>query len=80
MKPDTSTQNLLAVTPLLDFQHPALQQLIDERALLMAKDIVLRTHQTMKLEGQAVSDERLKAAIEEKASELRREMPKQLWD
>jgi hypothetical protein len=31
MKPDTSTQNLLAVTPLLDFQHPALQQLIDER-------------------------------------------------
>lgn len=61
-------------------KHGSLQQLIDERALLMAKDIVLRTHQTMKLEGQAVSDERLKAAIEEKASELRREMPKQLWD
>jgi len=57
-----------------------LQQLIEDRAMFLAKDIVLRTHQTMKLEGQAVSDERLKAAIQEKAAELRREMPKQLWD
>ncbi|MCF8198022.1 MAG: transglutaminase family protein [Sulfuritalea sp.] len=31
MKPDTSPQKLLAVTPLLDFRHPALQKLIDER-------------------------------------------------
>ncbi len=31
MKPDTSPQNLLVATPLLDFRHPALQKLIDER-------------------------------------------------
>ena len=58
----------------------SLEKLIERRALAMAKDIVMRTHQTMKLEGQAVSDERLKEAIAEKADELRRDMPKQLWD
>jgi predicted DNA-binding mobile mystery protein A len=58
----------------------SLEKLIERRALAMAKDIVLRTHQTMKLEGQEVSDERLKQAIAEKADELRREMPKRLWD
>lgn len=58
----------------------SLEKLIERRALAMAKDIVMRTHQTMKLEGQAVSDERLKEAITEKAEELRREMPKQLRD
>ncbi len=57
-----------------------LEKLIERRALAMATDIVMRTHQTMKLEGQAVSEERLKEAIAEKAEELRREMPKQLWD
>jgi predicted DNA-binding mobile mystery protein A len=58
----------------------SLDKLIERRALALATDIVMRTHQTMKLEGQAVSTERLKEAIAEKADELRREMPKQLWD
>jgi len=58
----------------------SLEKLIERRALAMATDIVMRTHQSMKLEGQAVSDDRLKEAIAEKAEELRREMPKQLWD
>lgn len=58
----------------------SLAKLIERRALAMATDIVMRTHQTMKLEGQAISEERLKEAIAEKADELRREMPKQLWD
>ena len=58
----------------------SLHALIDQRAEQLARDIVMRTHQTMKLEGQAVSEARLKAAIEEQAEELRREMPKQLWD
>lgn len=58
----------------------SLEKLIERRALAMATDIVLRTNQSMKLEGQAVSDERLKQAIAEKTEELRREMPKQLWD
>jgi predicted DNA-binding mobile mystery protein A len=58
----------------------SLQKLIERRALAMATDIVMRTHQTMKLEGQAVSVARLKEAIAEKAEELSREMPKQLWE
>lgn len=57
----------------------SLEKLIERRALIVAKEIVMRTHQTMKLEGQAVSEERLNEAIAEKAEELRREMPKQLW-
>ncbi|MBX2974077.1 MAG: mobile mystery protein A [Flavobacteriales bacterium] len=58
----------------------SLEKLIERRALAMATDIVMRTHQSMKLEGQAVSDERLMEAIAEQAAELRRELPKQLWD
>ena len=58
----------------------SLDKLIERKAREMAQDIVLSTHQTMKLEGQAVSEERLKAAIAEKTAELRREQPKQLWD
>ena len=58
----------------------SLDKLIERKAWELAQDIVLRTHQTMKLEGQAVSEERLKVAIAEKTAELRRELPKQLWD
>ncbi|MBX2978098.1 MAG: mobile mystery protein A [Flavobacteriales bacterium] len=58
----------------------SLHALIERRARQLAHDIVMRTHQTMKLEGQAVSEQRLKEAIDEQAEELRREMPKQLWD
>jgi predicted DNA-binding mobile mystery protein A len=58
----------------------SLSALIEHRAEQLAREIVMRTHQTMKLEGQAVSEQRLKEAIAEQAEELRREMPKQLWD
>ncbi len=58
----------------------SMHALIERRARQLAHEIVMRTHQTMKLEGQAVSEARLKEAIEEQAAELRREMPKQLWD
>ncbi|HQZ44090.1 MAG TPA: mobile mystery protein A [Flavobacteriales bacterium] len=58
----------------------SLTALIERRAQLLAQEIVLRTNQSMKLEGQAVSDERLKVAIEEQAAELKRDLPKQLWD
>ena len=43
----------------------SLQKLIERRARRLAEEIVLSTNQTMKLEGQAVSEERLKQAIEE---------------
>lgn len=58
----------------------SLRALIERRAEQLAREIVMRTHQTMKLEGQAVSEARLKEAIEEQAADLRRDIPKQLWD
>jgi len=58
----------------------SLRALIERRAEQLAREIVMRTHQTMKLEGQAVSEARLKEAIEEQAADLRRDMPKQLWE
>ncbi len=58
----------------------SMRALIDRKAQQLAQEIVMRTHQTMKLEGQAISDARLKAAIDEQTADLRREMPKQLWD
>jgi predicted DNA-binding mobile mystery protein A len=61
-------------------KHGSMRALIERRAHELARDIVMRTHQTMKLEGQAVSETRLKEAIEEQTAELLREMPKQLWD
>lgn len=57
----------------------SLQKLIERRALAVAQEIVLRTHQTMTLEDQAVTEKRLKEAIAEKAEELQREMPRILW-
>ncbi|MGB5070771.1 MAG: XRE family transcriptional regulator, partial [Flavobacteriales bacterium] len=58
----------------------SLQKLIERRARRLAEEIVLSTNQTMKLEGQAVSEERLKQAIEEQTEDLQREIPKRLWD
>lgn len=58
----------------------SLDDLIERRANELAKKIVLRTAQTMKLEDQAVSAERLQKAIEERAESIKKEMPKILWD
>ncbi|MCK6612085.1 MAG: mobile mystery protein A [Bacteroidia bacterium] len=58
----------------------SLDALIEKRAKELATQIVLRTANTMKLEDQANSNERLEEAIEERAAALRNEMPKLLWD
>jgi predicted DNA-binding mobile mystery protein A len=58
----------------------SLQNIIEEQALQKAKEIVLRTSHTMKLEDQGNSVKRIEAAIKEKAGEIKREMPKYLWD
>lgn len=58
----------------------SLHALIERRAKALAAQIVLRTSNTMKLEDQAISDESIKAAIEERAAMLQAEMPKILWD
>lgn len=58
----------------------SLDALIEKRATELATQIVMRTATTMKLEGQANSDKRLKAAIKERAAVITNEMPKMLWD
>lgn len=58
----------------------SLQEIIEERAKILAKEIVMRTSQTMKLENQKVSKDRLTDAVQEKAEEIQKEMPSYLWD
>ncbi|MES2559104.1 MAG: mobile mystery protein A [Bacteroidota bacterium] len=58
----------------------SVKNLIDRRAEELAKTIVLRTSQNMKLENQGNSDERIMQAVNDLASELKREMSKSLWD
>ena len=57
-----------------------LEQMIETRAIEMAKKIVERTSNTMKLEDQANSKERIEKAIKERASEIINKTPKILWD
>lgn len=57
----------------------SLQKLIERRALEVARELVERTDQSMRLEDQAVSRERIAEAIKEKAEELQRELSKELW-
>jgi hypothetical protein len=58
----------------------SLEKLIERKAALKAKEIVLRTSHTMSLEDQVNSDLRLKRAIQQKTEMIVRELPKYLWD
>ena len=54
--------------------------MIEERASEIARDMVMRTSHSMKLEQQENSDDRLAQAIKDRAEQLKNEMPKFLWD
>ncbi len=58
----------------------SLDKLIEKRATELATKIVLRTSNTMKLEDQGNSNKRIQKAIEERATSIKNEMPKILWD
>ena len=58
----------------------SLDALIEKRAIQLAKEIVLRTSNTMHLEDQGNSKKRIEKAIKERAETIKREMPKILWD
>jgi predicted DNA-binding mobile mystery protein A len=58
----------------------SLDQMIEKRALEIAKTIVQRTSSTMKLEDQENSKERIKKAIKERGAEIINKTPKILWD
>jgi predicted DNA-binding mobile mystery protein A len=53
---------------------------INIKAEELAKKIVVRTNQNMRLEDQGIKDEKIKDSIKELAIELKREMKKSLWD
>jgi len=58
----------------------SLDALIEKRAHELASKIVLRTANTMKLENQGNSKNRIEKAIKERSSEIKNEMPRMLWD
>jgi len=57
-----------------------LEDIIEKRALELAKEIINRTSISMKLEDQENNPKRIQNAIKEKADDLKLEMPKYLWD
>ena len=58
----------------------SLEQMIERKSLEMAEKIVKRTSTTMKLEDQENTQLRLKQAVKELAEDIKREIPKSLWD
>ena len=58
----------------------SLEALIDRKAKEAATKIVMRTSNSMKLEDQENSEQRIQKAIAERADELKREISKVLWD
>ncbi len=57
-----------------------IDNLIDSKAKILARKIVLRTNQNMKLEDQGIGDEKINDSIMDLANEIKREMRKSLWD
>lgn len=55
-------------------------QMIEKKALVIAKQIVLKTSHTMALEDQQNNTARIKKAIKDRAQQIKNEMPKYLWD
>jgi predicted DNA-binding mobile mystery protein A len=58
----------------------SLNALIERKAKELATHIVLRSSNTMKLEDQGNSNQRIQKAIEERTTSILNEMPKILWD
>ncbi len=58
----------------------SLALLIDRKAKELATQIVMRTSNTMKLEDQENSKQRIENAILERTTSIKNEMPKALWD
>ena len=83
-----SIQKLKEVAEALDMnfvyafipKEGSLEKIIEKRAYEVAKEIVMRTSHTMKLEDQENSKERLQKAIKDRAEKIKQEMPKYLWD
>ncbi len=58
----------------------SLEIMIQKKALELAKEIVLRTSVSMVLENQENTMERIREAINDRAEQIKNEMPRYLWD
>lgn len=58
----------------------SIENLIDRKAKALATRIVSRTSNSMKLEGQENTRQRIEKAIEERTAVIKDELPKMLWD
>jgi predicted DNA-binding mobile mystery protein A len=58
----------------------SLELLIERKAKELATQIVKRTNNTMKLEDQENTKQRIEKAIQERTTIIKTEMPKTLWD
>lgn len=58
----------------------SIDNLISIRSEKLARKIVMRTNQNMKLEDQGIGDEKINETIEDLANEIKREVRKSLWD
>lgn len=81
-------KKLIEVGDALDLQfvygflpkESSIEKMIEKRAQQLAREVVMRSSQTMKLEDQENRGDRLDQAIKDRAETLKREMPKHLWD
>ena len=58
----------------------SLQEMVEQRARELAREIVMNTSTHMSLEDQKIADEKLKESIKERTDEIIRTMPNYLWD
>ncbi|TAH04945.1 MAG: mobile mystery protein A [Sphingobacteriales bacterium] len=58
----------------------SLESLIERNAKELATQIVMRTSNSMKLEDQENTKQRIEKAIQERTTIIKTEMPKTLWD
>ncbi|WP_019670131.1 mobile mystery protein A [Eudoraea adriatica] len=58
----------------------SIEKLISKKSEKLARKIVLRTNQNMKLEDQGIGDEKLDKTIKDLTNEIKREVRKSIWD
>ena len=58
----------------------SIDNLISIKSEKLARKIVMRTNQNMKLENQGIGDEKINETIKDLANEIKREVRKSLWD
>ncbi|NND05899.1 MAG: mobile mystery protein A [Saprospiraceae bacterium] len=58
----------------------SLEKYIDKKARTLAKKIVSRTSNIMRLEDQENTNQRIEKAIKDRTARIKQELPKALWD